>query len=50
MHDLETYQNFPDGMDFEDSTIGKKVSLIHEVRNTAHPERSMRWLGSVVVK
>ena len=37
MHGLENHRIFPDGMDLEDSTIGEKVSLIHEVRNTAHP-------------
>jgi len=42
MHGLENHQNFPDGMDLEDATIGEKVSLIHEVRNTAHPAKSMR--------
>jgi len=35
MHGLENHRIFPDGMDLEDSTIGEKVSLIHEVRNTA---------------
>jgi phenylalanine ammonia-lyase len=42
MHGLENHQNFPDGMDLEDATIGEKVSLIHEVRHTAHPAKSMR--------
>lgn len=42
MHGLENHRIFPDGMDLEDSTIGEKVSLIHEVRNTAHPAKSMR--------
>lgn len=42
MHGLENHQNFPDGMDLEDATIGEKVSLIHEVRNTAHPANCMR--------
>ncbi|KAI0282814.1 phenylalanine ammonia-lyase [Russula aff. rugulosa BPL654] len=30
MHGLENHRIFPDGMDLEDSTIGEKVSLIHE--------------------
>jgi phenylalanine ammonia-lyase len=42
MHGLENHKNFPDGMDLEDATIGEKVSLIHEVRNTAHPAKSIR--------
>jgi len=41
MHGLENHQNFPDGMDLKDATIGEKVSLIHEVRNTAHPAKSI---------
>jgi phenylalanine ammonia-lyase len=42
IHGLENHQNFPDGMDLEDATIGEKVSLIHEVRNTAQRAKSMR--------
>lgn len=42
MHGLENHQCFPDGMDLEDATVGEKVSLIHEVRITAHPAKSMR--------
>jgi phenylalanine ammonia-lyase len=41
MHGLENHQNFPNGMDLEDPTIGEKVSLIHEVNNTARPAKSI---------